>query len=208
MIWMVETSSFRSLYSILLLERDVGKNEFGIRLPGALEPPALTLRHIETWLNTTKVGVIVWSYRGTGADGFEPADEKTTLPPTRVLVGVREGHVYWLMLDGLWSDLFGSSLNVAIKHTAPVHRRFRCIAETTEAKEELDGTDCESQSFLCFDYIVSAILAINVSGEGHQQETHKQTRGKKSSVSQDLIRATGDGSRRTHAPPARRRHLM
>ena len=80
------------------------------------------------------------------------------------------------MLEGLWSDLFGSSLYVAIERNVPIHCRFRRIAETTEAKEELDGTDCESQSFLCFDYIVSAILAINVSWEDHHQEAHKQTR--------------------------------
>ncbi|CAN0441630.1 unnamed protein product, partial [Pylaiella littoralis] len=100
---------FRNLYSILL-ERDIGEIEFGTWVSGDTKPPPLTLRHLHKWLNTTKANVVVWSHRGTGADVLVPPGEKTALRPPIVHVGVREGHVYRLVLEGPWRDRFGSSL--------------------------------------------------------------------------------------------------
>lgn len=65
------TVTSRNLYSVLL-ERDVGSAEFDLRLTGAQEPPALTLKHLEKRLNTTKASVVVWSHRGSGADVLGP----------------------------------------------------------------------------------------------------------------------------------------
>lgn len=94
---------FRNLYS-LLLDRDIGRIEFGAWLACTEEPPALTLQHLEKWLDRTKASVAVWSHRVTGACVLGPADNKTSLRPPTVHVGVREGHVYRLVLDGPWSD--------------------------------------------------------------------------------------------------------
>ena len=86
-----------------------------------------------------------------------------------------------MVLEGPWNDRFGPSLDVAIEHSVPTHRRFRRIAETTEEKEQPDGIDCGSKTFLCFSDIVSAILAIP--GEDNQQAPQKRKRGKTYQIS-------------------------
>ncbi|CAB1116431.1 unnamed protein product [Ectocarpus sp. CCAP 1310/34] len=103
---------FRNLFSVLF-GRDVGSEEFDMWLAGVSEPPALTLRDLEKWLIKTKANVVVWSHRGSGDHVLGPIDKKTDLRPRGLHVGVREGHVYRLELDGPWCNRFGSSLDVA-----------------------------------------------------------------------------------------------
>ncbi|CAB1116215.1 unnamed protein product [Ectocarpus sp. CCAP 1310/34] len=175
---------FRNLFSVLL-DRDVGSEEFDTWLSGVSEPPALTLRDLEKWLNKTRANVVVWSHRGSGDHVLGPIDKKTDLRPRALHVGVREGHVYRLELDGPWRDRFGSSLDVAIEHSVKTQRRFRRIAEAVEEKDKPDTTDCGSKkTFLCVADIVSDLMAINQSEEenGHQQAARKKRkRGKRRS---------------------------
>ena len=63
----------------------------------------------------TKAGVVVWSHRGTGANILGRSEGKTSLRPPALHVGVREGHVYRLVLEGRWRDRVGS-LDVAVEH--------------------------------------------------------------------------------------------
>ena len=90
---------FRNLFSILL-ERDVGPAEFDAWLSGVQDTPALKLKHLEKWLNMTQASVAVWSHRGSGAEILGPLNKKTSLRPPTLHVGVREGYVYRLALEG------------------------------------------------------------------------------------------------------------
>ncbi|CAN0341091.1 unnamed protein product [Ectocarpus sp. 6 AP-2014] len=173
---------FRNLYSILL-ERDIGEEEFDTWVSGDTKPPPLTLRHLHKWLNTTKANVVVWSHRGTGADVAGPSDEKTNLRPPTLHVGVREGHVYRLVLVGPWRERFGSPIDVTIENGIRTHRRFRRIAETTEEEEEPDRTGCGTKTFSCVADIVSDILANNQTEEEdhHQEMAQKKRKREKAS---------------------------
>ncbi|CAB1096640.1 unnamed protein product [Ectocarpus sp. CCAP 1310/34] len=148
---------FRNLYSILL-ERDIGEVEFDKWVSGDTEPPALTLLHLEKWLHMTKASVVVWSHRGTGANILGPPDGKTNLRPPTVHVGVREGHVYRLVLEGPWRDRFGSSLDVAIEHREP------------------DPTGFGAKTFSCVADIVSDIMAIKQTGGDHSRQPVEKKR--------------------------------
>lgn len=168
---------FQNLYSVHL-GRDVGSEEFDMWLVGVSEPPALTLRDLEQWLYMTRAKVVVWSHRGSGDYVLGPVDEKTNLRPPAFHVGVREGHVYRLELDGPWRDRFGSSLDVAIDHSVRTQRRFRRIAEAVEEKEEPDTTGCRSRTFLRVADIEKEIMSMSRSDEGHNpQSTQKRKRG-------------------------------
>ncbi|CBJ27580.1 hypothetical protein Esi_0075_0065 [Ectocarpus siliculosus] len=173
---------FRNLYSILL-ERDIGEEEFDTWVSGDTKPPPLTLRHLHKWLNTNKANVVVWSHRGTGADVAGPSDEKTNLRPPTLHVGVREGHVYRLVLVGPWRERFGSPIDVTIENGIRTHRRFRRIAETTEEEEEPDRTGCGTKTFSCVADIVSDILANNQTEEEdhHQEMAQKKRKREKAS---------------------------
>ncbi|CAM9948387.1 unnamed protein product [Ectocarpus sp. 6 AP-2014] len=161
---------FRNLYSILL-ERDIGEVEFDTWVSGDAEPPALTLLHIENWLHMTNASVVVWSHRGTGANILGPSDGKTNLQPPTLHVGVREGHVYRLVLEGPWGDRFGSSLDVAIDHSVRTHRKFRRISEMTVEEQEPDTTGFGTKTFSCVADIVGDIMAINQTGGDHNRQT-------------------------------------
>ncbi|CAM9189604.1 unnamed protein product [Pylaiella littoralis] len=170
---------FRNLYSILL-ERDIGEVEFNTWVSGDAEPPALTLLHLEKWLHMTNASVVVWSHRGTGANILGPSDGKTNLQPPTLHVGVREGHVYRLVLEGPWGDRFGSSLDVAIDHSVRTYRKFRRISEMTEEEQEPDTTGFGTKTFSCVADIVSDIMAINQTGGDHnRQPVKKRKHGRK-----------------------------
>ncbi|CAN0321470.1 unnamed protein product, partial [Ectocarpus fasciculatus] len=170
---------FRNLYSILL-ERDIGEVEFDTWVSGDAEPPALTLLHLEKWLHMTNASVVVWSHRGTGANILGPSDGKTNLQPPTLHVGVREGHVYRLVLEGPWGDRFGSSLDVAIDHSVRTYRKFRRISEMTEEEQEPDTTGFGTKTFSCVADIVSDIMAINQTGGDHnRQPVKKRKHGRK-----------------------------
>ncbi|CAB1113402.1 unnamed protein product [Ectocarpus sp. CCAP 1310/34] len=170
---------FRNLYSILL-ERDIGEVEFDTWVSGDAEPPALTLLHLEKWLHMTNASVVVWSHRGTGANILGPSDGKTNLQPPTLHVGVREGHVYRLVLEGPWGDRFGSSLDVAIDHSVRTYRKFRRISEMTVEEQEPDTTGFGTKTFSCVADIVSDIMAINQTGGDHnRQPVEKRKHGRK-----------------------------
>ncbi|CAB1096373.1 unnamed protein product [Ectocarpus sp. CCAP 1310/34] len=155
---------FRNLYSILL-ERDIGEIEFDT-----------------WWLCMTKASVVVWSHRGTGADVLGPSDGKTSLRPSALHVGVREGHVYHLVLGGAWRDGFGSSLDVAVEHGVRTYRKFRRTSQMTEEEGETDTAGCGTKSFSCVADIVSDIMAISqTEGDRNRQPVQKRKhRGKTS----------------------------
>ncbi|CAB1110488.1 unnamed protein product [Ectocarpus sp. CCAP 1310/34] len=71
---------FRNLYSIML-ERGVGSTEFSARFSGEECIPAVTVRHLEKWLKTTKVSVVVWLHRGSGAEVVGAKGQTTSLRP-------------------------------------------------------------------------------------------------------------------------------
>lgn len=168
---------FRNLYSVLL-GRDVGSEEFDTWLAGVSEPPPLTLRNLEQWLSMTKANVVVWSHRGSGDNVLGPVDEKTNLRPPALHVGVREGHVYRLEVDGPWRDRFGSSLDVAIEHSVRTQRRFRRIAEAVEEEEEPDTTGCGSRTFLRVADIEKEIISMSRLDKDHDpQSAQKRKRG-------------------------------
>ncbi|CAB1102471.1 unnamed protein product [Ectocarpus sp. CCAP 1310/34] len=173
---------FQNLFPVLL-GRDVGSEEFGMWLAGVSEPPARKLRDLEKWLIKTKANVVVWSYRGSGDHVLGPIDKKTDLRPRGLHVGVREGDVYRLELDGPWCNRFGSSLDVAIEHSVRTQRRFRRTAEAIEEKEEPDTTECGSKAFTCVTDIVSDLMAINKSEveDGPQQAARKKRKRGKTS---------------------------
>ena len=170
---------FRNLYSIML-ERDVGSSEFSAWISGEKNIPSVTVRHLEKWLTTTKASVVVWSHRGSGAEVVGPEGQTTSLRPRALHVGVREGHVYRLVLDGPWKDRFnctregdvGPSLDVAVEHCVRTRRLFRRIADATE-EEKSDG---DTRTFgRCAD-MTKAILASSQT-ETDQQTARKRRRG-------------------------------
>ncbi|CAM9623129.1 unnamed protein product, partial [Hapterophycus canaliculatus] len=168
---------FRNLYSVLL-GRDVGSEEFDTWLAGVSEPPPLTLQNLEQWLSMTKANVVVWSHRGSGDNALGPVDEKTNLRPPALHVGVREGHVYRLEVDGPWRDRFGSSLDVAIERSVKTQRRFRRIAEAVEEEEEPDTTGCGSRTFLRVADIEKEIMSMSQRDKDYDpQSAQKQKRG-------------------------------
>ncbi|CAB1101988.1 unnamed protein product [Ectocarpus sp. CCAP 1310/34] len=168
---------FRNLYSVLL-GRDVGSEEFDTWLAGVNEPPPLTLRNLEQWLSMTKANVVVWSHRGSGDNVLGPVDEKTNLRPPALHVGVREGHVYRLEVDGPRRDRFGSSLDVAIENSVRTQRRFRRIAEAVEEEEEPDTTGCGSRTFLRATDIEKEIMSMSRLDKDHDpQSAQKRKRG-------------------------------
>ncbi|CAB1113970.1 unnamed protein product [Ectocarpus sp. CCAP 1310/34] len=174
---------FCNLYS-KILERDVGLTEFSAWLLGEECTPAVTVRHLEKWLKTTKASVVVWSHRGSGAEVRGPKDQPTSLRPRALHVGVREGHVYRLVLDGPWKDRFtsaregavGPSLDVAVEHCARTRRLFRRVAEAAEEGEGEEKSDGDTRTFgRCAD-MTQAILATGQT-ETDQQTTRKRRRG-------------------------------
>ncbi|CAB1108186.1 unnamed protein product [Ectocarpus sp. CCAP 1310/34] len=154
---------FRNLYSILL-ERDIGEVEFD-----------------KWWPYMTKASVVVWSHRGTGANILGPSDGKTNLRPPTVHVGVREGHVYRLVLERPLRDRFGSSLDVAIEHRVRTYRKVRRISEMTEEEEEPDTTVFGAKTFSCVADTVSDIMAIKQTGGDHNRQpvVNKRKHGRK-----------------------------
>lgn len=100
-------SYYRNLYSVLR-ERDIGSVEFSTWLSGEIRTPAVTARHLEKWLKTTKAAAMAWPHRGSGAEILDPDDEMMTLHPRAPHVGVREGHVYRLVL-GMALEKIGST---------------------------------------------------------------------------------------------------
>ncbi|CAB1121518.1 unnamed protein product [Ectocarpus sp. CCAP 1310/34] len=172
----------RNLYSIML-ERDVGPGELSAWLSGEKRIPAVAVRHLEEWRKTTKAPVVVWSRASNGADVLGSKDQLTSLRPRALHVGVREGPVYRLVLDGPWKDRFSGarewavdpSLDVSVEHCVRTRRLFHRIAETLVR---------------CAD-MTEAILASNQSAED-QQTTRKRRRG---------VDDMADSKKTWYAPP-------
>eukprot|EP00953_Heterococcus_sp_UTEX-ZZ885_P001894 1532-Heterococcus_DN1.PRE.1 len=63
-------------------------------------------------------------------------DNKTQLRPRILHIGVREGHVYRLMIDGPWTVRFDSeaddTIEFALQHGIPTRKCYRCIGDSAE----------------------------------------------------------------------------
>ncbi|CAB1098196.1 unnamed protein product [Ectocarpus sp. CCAP 1310/34] len=138
---------FANLYSIML-ERDVGSIEFS------------------SWLCFRARNV----YRpllGSGAEVVGAKDQTTSLRPRALHVGVCEGHVCRLVLDGPWKDrLTGAREGAA----------FRRIAEAAEEGGGEEESDGDTRTFgRCAD-MTEAILSSSQT-EADQQTARKRRRG-------------------------------
>jgi hypothetical protein len=81
--------------------------------------------------------VVVWEHHGRGAIRIGPAvADKTQLRPRILHIGVREGHVYRLMIDGPWTVRFDSeaddTIEFALQHGIPTRKCYRCIGDAVE----------------------------------------------------------------------------
>ncbi|CAM9886325.1 unnamed protein product [Ectocarpus sp. 4 AP-2014] len=182
-----------------MLERDVGPGEFSAWLWGEKRIPAVTVRHLEKGLKTTKAAVVVWSHRGKGAEVLGPKDQLTSLRPCPLHVGVWEGHVYRLVLDDPWKDRFSGAregavdpcLHVAVEHCVRTRRLFRRIAEAAEEGKGEEKSDGDTRTFVRCADMTEEILALSQSA-GDQQTTRKRWRG---------VDDMADSKKTWHAPP-------
>ncbi|CAM9601814.1 unnamed protein product, partial [Ectocarpus sp. 6 AP-2014] len=172
---------FRNLYSIML-ERDVGSTEFSAWLSGEECVPAVTVRHLDKWLKTTKASVVVWSHRarGRGCRCQGPDDEPPSSSATcrrsrgpRVPLGARwplEGSLHRRSRGAV-----GPSLHVAVEHCVRTRRLFRRIAEAAEEGRE-EKSDGDTRTFgRCAD-MTEAILTSSQT-DTDQQTARKRRRG-------------------------------
>jgi hypothetical protein len=98
------------------------------------------------WLKATGAQVVVWEHHGRGATRIGPAvADKTQLRPRILYIGVREGHIYRLMIDGPWTVRFDSegedTIEFALQHGIPTRECYRCIGDSAEESSAYTAED-------------------------------------------------------------------
>lgn len=174
MSWTGETISATSFgfYS-----NAVGSAEFDASLSGEQIPLTLKLQHLEKWFNMTQASVRSVVAQGPGGQNAWPNEEENEPPTSNLDVGVCDGHVYRLVLEGPWKDPFytcggetaPSLLDVAIEHCVSTRHLFRHIAEAADEGAREKTTDRGTRNFVCCADIVRGIRAMK------QAERDKQT---------------------------------